>query len=192
MFDLIKSENILYDQLIISYQVHNIVDSFQHQLWIVKDDGITEIELISELQEPSHVMTIDKVATFDYEGFAKDFISREDLRGCYADISGVVSAERWNELVKAHTDAFNKQSEAYVQRQEANPSEIYTVVKELGLQPFNPGYNEYSWYANCPSGKQHNMMFSTKSNGWGCGYCKVKGGPEELTGFYHYMNEAIR
>ena len=54
---------------------------------------------------------------------------------------------------------------------------------EQNLYPEPEGHSPHSWKANCPSGRQHHIMISTYSpedHSWGCGYCKKKGGIEEL------------
>lgn len=62
-----------------------------------------------------------------------------------------------------------------------HPLIIYCT--EQNLYPEPEGHSPHSWKANCPSGRQHHIMISTSSpeeHSWGCGYCKKKGGIEEL------------
>lgn len=51
---------------------------------------------------------------------------------------------------------------------------------EINLYPKPTDRSPLSWEANCPSGRQHHIMISTSSGEWGCGYCKKKGGLQEL------------
>jgi len=61
-----------------------------------------------------------------------------------------------------------------------NPSPILVAARELGLDPRPAGHNPAAWWANCPTGRGHSVMISSASNQFGCGYCRIKGGPEEL------------
>lgn len=178
----LQSKNSHHEKLIISYQVSHIVDSFQYQLWVVKNNGVTNIVHVSTFDEPRYIMTIDDASRFNFDDFIKEFIRQKDLRGSYADIDGVISIDRFNHMVEKYTVEFNEKRNIFIQKQELHPSPIYQTVKNLGLQPFNSGYNEYSWHANCPRGK-HNLFFNTENNNWGCGYCKKKGGPDDLINF---------
>ena len=53
--------------------------------------------------------------------------------------------------------------------------------KNLNARPSLENIN--SWLANCPSKGSHNIEISTKSNTWGCGYCKISGNLIELIKF---------
>jgi hypothetical protein len=60
---------------------------------------------------------------------------------------------------------------------------IILFCEEKNLYPEPEDHSPDSWKANCPSGRQHHIMISTSSPSshcWGCGYCKKKGGLEEL------------
>ena len=60
---------------------------------------------------------------------------------------------------------------------------IILFCEEKNLYPEPEDHSPDSWKANCPSGRQHHIMISTSSSSnhsWGCGYCKKKGGLEEL------------
>jgi hypothetical protein len=62
-----------------------------------------------------------------------------------------------------------------------HPLILYCAEKNLYPEPID--HSPHSWQANCPSGRQHHIMISTSSpanHAWGCGYCKKKGGLEEL------------
>lgn len=60
------------------------------------------------------------------------------------------------------------------------PSRILAAARAAGLVPGPVGENQ--WVANCP-GAHHSLMLGTRSETFGCGYCKVKGGCEELVAF---------
>ena len=55
-------------------------------------------------------------------------------------------------------------------------------AEALGLSPRPSGGNPWSWEARCP-GTNHSLMLQAKSGEWGCGWCRRKGGVEELKEF---------
>ena len=57
---------------------------------------------------------------------------------------------------------------------------LITFLEEQQLHPMPTGCNENSWTAKCPSGGNHFLQVVTTNDQWGCGYCKRKGGKEEL------------
>ena len=64
----------------------------------------------------------------------------------------------------------------------AKTSPILEAAMACGnLRP--AGQDTTAWMANCPCGGQHWIMISTESIEFGCGYCRRKGGPEELRRF---------
>ena len=59
---------------------------------------------------------------------------------------------------------------------------IICVATELGLSPCPSGGKPTSWEARCP-GTNHPLRIEAKSEVWGCGWCRRKGGIEELRQF---------
>ena len=57
---------------------------------------------------------------------------------------------------------------------------LITFLEQQQLHPKPTGFNENSWTANCPSRGNHFIQVVTTNDQWGCGYCKRKGGIEEL------------
>lgn len=57
---------------------------------------------------------------------------------------------------------------------------LISYVRQQELNPKPTGYNENSWTASCPSGGSHFIKIVTTYDQWGCGYCKRKGGVDEL------------
>jgi hypothetical protein len=64
-----------------------------------------------------------------------------------------------------------------------NESEIIRVARELGLHPEPAGFGPVQWYARCPAKSLHRLMITTSKDEFGCGYCRVRGGVEELRRF---------
>jgi hypothetical protein len=59
---------------------------------------------------------------------------------------------------------------------------IVQLAETLGLGPRPSGGKPTSWLANCP-GTNHSLMLHAGTGQWGCGYCRRKGGGEELRKF---------
>ena len=58
-------------------------------------------------------------------------------------------------------------------------AEILIAARELGLNPQVTGTGPHHWRASCP-GTNHGLHIQSEANEFGCGYCRRKGGPEEL------------
>lgn len=61
-----------------------------------------------------------------------------------------------------------------------NQTPLIHCLKENKLNPYPSGGSLTNWRAKCPSGRAHTIMVSTKSDEWGCGYCRRKGKQEDL------------
>lgn len=72
------------------------------------------------------------------------------------------------------------QGDAAAAAESARPSRILAAARSAGLNP--EPVREQDWVANCP-GTKHSLLLGTSSETFGCGYCKVKGGPDELRAF---------
>ena len=66
----------------------------------------------------------------------------------------------------------------------AEESELVSLCREYGLSPEPTGADTTSFWANCITGRPHRMQVSTLSEEWGCGYCRIKGGINELKEAY--------
>ena len=102
---------------------------------------------------------------------------------CAPFSSGLLSAEELGREVDEFCEELERNSQAAEAAQRANPAPILKVAWAFGLSPRTAGQNPESWWANCPCGGNHSIMISTNSNQFGCGYCRRKGGPDELRQF---------
>lgn len=64
-----------------------------------------------------------------------------------------------------------------------NETAIIRVARELGLNPEPAGTGPMLWYARCPVRSLHRLMITTSNDQFGCGYCYVNGGVDELRAF---------
>ena len=84
--------------------------------------------------------------------------------------------------IESYREQKRIESEEYARQARENETEIIHVARELGLRPEPAGIGPIQWYANCP-GKQHRLMITTTDDQFGCGYCRVNGGVDELRAF---------
>jgi hypothetical protein len=75
-------------------------------------------------------------------------------------------------LKKGKENSIEKRKEA-VRIASENELINYCKLKNLMPEPTGDGVN--NWQASCPSRRGHQIMISTTSNEWGCGYCGKKG-----------------
>ena len=61
----------------------------------------------------------------------------------------------------------------------ADRSAIIELAEELGLGPVPTGTGPDHWQARC-LGRKHYLYISSSANSFGCGYCRIKGGLDEL------------
>jgi hypothetical protein len=71
------------------------------------------------------------------------------------------------------------ESEEYSRQARDNETEIIHVARALGLNPEPAGIGPVQWHARCPNAG-HRLMITTTRDQFGCGYCRVKGGVQEL------------
>jgi len=96
---------------------------------------------------------------------------------------GLLTSGELENIVGAVTDEFERNSRAVQKEQGAHEAPIIKVAMELNLNPRPAGYNNTAWIADCPR-RSHWIMISPSLNEFGCGYCRRKGGPQELCAFY--------
>ena len=58
-------------------------------------------------------------------------------------------------------------------------AEIVVAARDLDLSPTPGGLTPNHWLARCPE-TNHNLHIDAADNEFGCGWCKRKGGPDEL------------
>ena len=86
------------------------------------------------------------------------------------------SLESFRERERIEYEEFSRQARD-------NETKIIRVARELGLQPEPAGTSPTQWYARCPVQRGHRLMITTSNDQFGCGYCYVNGGVDELRAF---------
>ena len=95
--------------------------------------------------------------------------------------SELITEDEFNHCLHLGIENIRKRKIQIREKGKDHPIILYCTEKNLFPEPEDNSPD--SWKANCPSGRQHHIMISTSSpsnHNWGCGYCKKKGGLEEL------------
>ena len=87
--------------------------------------------------------------------------------------------QRELDALDAEHDASARDAE---QAQEKAPSPLIACAKSLRLNPRPSGEAPHQWTARCPRGN-HPIFISTRSETFGCPWCRRKGGVDVLTAF---------
>jgi|WetSurSiteA1Bulk_404760.scaffolds.fasta_scaffold21808_3 hypothetical protein len=103
--------------------------------------------------------------------------------------SKVFSKESFDNMLRKGVELRKEREESAILLNLNN--ELIKYCKSIGLNPEPEGSSTSNWQANCPSGGNHYIMISTKSNEWGCGYCKRKGDLNSLKEWYQSKNKII-
>lgn len=148
---------------------HKTID----QLW-VSYDGVDLSG--SLLQVPRSGLGYDAA-----EFLVSHFLKNPDVPGNHGRLleGGLFNEEDFTDLLKANEREHQEALERVRHNELSRNSTILVAAEELGLSPKPVGSNDTSWYGQCP-GRNHHLMISTAGEEFGCGYCKVKGGVEEL------------
>lgn len=97
--------------------------------------------------------------------------------------SGLLTRSELESITGTIREELERNSQLAAEKQRWREAPIIKMAKELGLDPRPAGHNDSAWMANCPQGGNHWIMISPEHNEFGCGYCRRKGGPQELRAF---------
>lgn len=92
--------------------------------------------------------------------------------------AGIVDASAYKGLV----GQIEREMEENARKARGAETEIIKAARELGLYPRPTGTGPTFWQAWCP-GTNHHLYINAAENAFGCGWCKRKGGIEELRAF---------
>ncbi|WP_242094336.1 hypothetical protein [Aestuariivivens sediminicola] len=90
--------------------------------------------------------------------------------------STVITEKEFNSIIQTIRDERNLMIEQAI----AFQTPLIDYLREKNLNPRPSGNNPYSWVAKCPCGGNHFLMIVTKTDNWGCGYCRRVGKLPEL------------
>ena len=95
---------------------------------------------------------------------------------------GMISRDRWQAALDVFDAERRRHREESKMRVAEKPSAVINAAQLLGLYPEPTGQHPDKWQASCP-GTNHSIFISPEQDKWFCGWCRRKGGPEELEAF---------
>lgn len=116
--------------------------------------------------------------------YRTNFIGRPEYRE-----SEIFTIDEFNGMLEKAISLMDERDNLAKQLHASN--ELIKFCREIGLNPQPAGTGPANWKANCISGGSHFLMISTESNTWGCGYCRKKGGIEELKEWHQNKKKSI-
>ncbi len=101
--------------------------------------------------------------------------------------SGLIDTALFDSIITKVENTIERNQEEARQRQ----SPIVRRAKWLGLNPEPTGVDPRHWSARCPL-TSHRLYLNTETNEFGCGYCRRRGGSNELNAFARERRERAR
>jgi hypothetical protein len=92
--------------------------------------------------------------------------------------AGIVSASAFDGVVRQMEDELKANAAAAAR----NETVIVKTARELGLRPQPTGTHPALWRATCPK-TNHHLDIDASAGQFGCGWCRRRGGPEDLRAF---------
>jgi hypothetical protein len=195
-----------------AYDVYYVVDTCEQaaffrrtvshdELWIADGldssalEAIASGDAIASEITPEDTITLGRVAVAPKEGEQIGACAKLLTELFWARIGfdwpsrflkgGVINEREFRRVVgKIKNELAHNTNEA--RKKEA---EIIKVARELGLAPRPTGTGPDHWQATCPE-SNHPLYISAAENSFGCGWCKRKGGPDELRAFVRERQES--
>lgn len=96
--------------------------------------------------------------------------------------SGLITGTVWQRELDVFDAMHDASARDAQQAHEETPSPLIACAKSLRLNPQPSGEAPHQWTASCPRGN-HPIFISTRSETFGCPWCRRKGGVEVLTAF---------
>lgn len=188
-----------------SFEYHVFLESHgtRHHVWQIVDFGLPQRRrkpfsaaehwaaiLSGERQDPT--LAAGRLFSISGEERSEELISEiinallrarwpyEIVGECLRE--GLIGRSRWQAALDTF-DAEHKSHNAESRRRVAEkPAAVITAARLLGLHPEPTGEHPDKWRASCP-GTNHPIFISAEQDKWFCGWCKRKGGPQELDAF---------
>lgn len=143
-------------------------------------------------QKVTPTMSVPRSGSFDESllGLLSAFFSTP--AGAVAGIERITATAYINkahlrvilECIESYREKRRLEREEYILQARDNETEIVHVARELGLAPVPSGDGPAAWAARCPGQRgRYTLWLSAKSDQFGCPYCRVKGGVDELRAF---------
>jgi hypothetical protein len=170
------------DFMVMEYGLCELYYKIQEQkLYLLKIDHQEDTVKERIISYNLNLTTVDAILTY----FLKELFFKDDFFG-----EGRMIYEKSEQFSEDYFISIqNERNEEYVKKikfiEESNKhNDLINFCRTINLNPIPDGIHASNWIANCLSKGNHQMLLTTLTNEWGCGYCRKKGGLPELKEWY--------
>ena len=180
-----------YDQICFEGFGYGYTDLYfdfnQTTMFIIKIDRTNKKEI--EMQFPlksaeANIIAELKDFLINILSYRKNFFGEPEFVQ-----SNIFSKESFDTMLQQATRLIDEKYDLAVKSSADNA--LIKYCQSIGLSPEPEGSSPTNWQAKCVSGGQHNLMISTISNEWGCGYCRRKGDLHSLKEWYESKKKLV-
>lgn len=171
--------------LICVHMVGFMLGETEERLYLHRVGGEAELWAVNEFTEEGQCIVLDREPPEDDRGASLELL-RVRVKAWLGHeyptefIAAGILSKQDHEAVLAEIQA--EKAEVKRQAEEFRKTPIIQAATELGLNPDPSTSHPDNWWCNCP-GTNHRLMVVPSTGQFGCGYCMVKGGVEELKKF---------
>jgi hypothetical protein len=168
------------------------VDTVQSLFYLIRTKDVDWLEVV--LKYSNSIMSRNCVTSIPRRGSKREAAaqlldahvrSRVHFEGPVPPYqSGLLTSGELEAIVEGIAEELTRNSRMAAEKQFRQEAPIIKMARELGLAPRPAGHNDSAWMAGCPQSSNHWIMISPERNEFGCGYCRRKGGLQELRAFY--------
>jgi hypothetical protein len=184
-------ENVEFLEIIGGWDSNVGIDTVQSLLYLIRTKDQDWLEAVAKYS--NQIISRNYVASIPRHGSKREAAAR--LVDAYVRSrvhyewpvrpyrSGLLAKGELEGIVGAIAELLERNSEMAAEKQRRREAPIIKMARELGLDPRPAGQNDSARMANCPQSSNHWIMISSEHDTFGCGYCRRKGGPQELRAF---------
>jgi 3-deoxy-D-arabino-heptulosonate 7-phosphate (DAHP) synthase len=168
------------------FQTYETIFDLEFNYFLIVDRNISSIKKTCIEYEIDEVIELKKLSNNKNENIILNLKVYWDNNRIFNGLpkiikGGLIDKTSVEQIIHNIRELYSK----IKQKTELLKTDFIDYLKEKGLDPIPSGIDEFSWYAKCCYSKgKHFMMVSTKSNTFGCGYCRKKGDVNDLKLFY--------
>jgi hypothetical protein len=175
------------------YDLNVGIDWVEECLWYRRRGGVDELWAAGDLSNPWCAVRLASRGLMQRDACVRMFEALVRARWGYSGPAklrqaGLIDARDLESLL-ARLAAERSSADLAAQAWASAP--IVEAARSLGLSPRPSGGKPTSWQANCP-GTNHWLMVHAGTGEWGCGWCKRKGGVDELQRFVEARRSLVQ
>ena len=185
-------ENVEFLEFVGGWDCYTGVDTVQILFYLIRTKDLDWLEVV--LKYSNSIMSRNCVMSIPRHGSKREAAARLLDAHVRSRVhyecpvppyqSGLLTNGELESIVGAIAEELRRNSRVAPEAQCRHEATIIKMARELGLDPRPAGHNDSAWMASCPQSRNHWIMISAERNEFGCGYCRRKGGPQELHAFY--------